>query len=335
MSHPWLWIGLFVVLVTAVAADLGVHRHQHRPLGLRAAAGWSLAWIALAVGYGALVWWRRGGDRAAEFYTAWLLEKSLSFDNLLVFLLLFNRLEVPAGERHRVLTWGIFGALVLRAIMIFGGIELLRRWHPIVYVFGAFLAYTGLRTLLGRDQAPMLLEQRWVRGLRRILPLVPRFDGGHFFTVENGRRAATLLLFALVVVELSDLLFAVDSIPAVIGVTSDPQIVFSSNALALLGLRALYLVIEQLMARLRFLHVGIGLILILVGAKMCLGAIVAVPPWLALAATLLILTATVVVSRLRPRRPATDRAPPPPARHAAPDARACAPAPPAAEAGRS
>ena len=322
MNHIWLWAGLFVILVTAIAVDLGVHRHQHRAPSLRAAVGWSVLWIGLSVAYGATVWWQRGGGRAAEFYTAWLLEKSLSFDNLVVFLLLFQRLKVPEGERHRVLTWGILRALGLRAAMIFGGIKLLAWWHPIIYVFGAFLAYTGLRTLFSRegDTGAALPDQGWVRALRRVLPLVPRYEGGHFFTVENGKRAGTLLFFALVVVELSDLMFAVDSIPAVIGVTQDPLIVFSSNALALLGLRSLYSVMERLMTRVRYLHIGIGLVLILVGAKMCLGAVIEVPPVLALGATILILTATVLISRLTPRPKATDRGPLPPAPRAAPDA---------------
>src|SRR6184192_584789 len=151
MTHAWLWGGLIALVVGAVALDLGVHRHQRRPLTLGAAAGWSLLWIALSLGFGVLVWWRRGADAGTQFYTAWLLEKSLSFDNLMVFLLVFQRFRVPDGERHRVLTWGILGALVLRGCMIAGGVKLLHLWHPILYAFGAFLAYSGVRTLVERD----------------------------------------------------------------------------------------------------------------------------------------------------------------------------------------
>jgi tellurite resistance protein TerC len=327
MGHLWLWIGLFALMGGAIAIDLGVHRHQHEPLGLRAAVGWSLLWIALSIGYGSLVWWHRGSDHAVDFFTAWLVEKSLSFDNLMVFLLLFDRLRVPAGERHRVLTWGIIGAVALRAAMIFGGVALLGWWHPVTYLFGGFLAWTGVRTLLGSgddDIAPT--DKRWGRALFRRLPLVPRFEGGRFFTVDNGRRVGTLLLFALIMVELSDLIFAVDSIPAVIGITSDPQVVFSSNVLALLGLRALFFVVERLIAQLRYLRVGIGLVLLLIGAKMCLSDLVQVPPELSLAVTLAILAATVAASRIRDRwKTATDRTPPPPAPHAKSDARASAP----------
>jgi tellurite resistance protein TerC len=330
MANVWLWAGLFVVLLGAVALDLGVHRHQHRPLGLRSAIGWSLLWIGLSVGYGLLVWWRRGTNPAIDFYTAWLVEKSLSFDNLVVFLLLFNRLKVPEGERHRVLTWGIIGALVLRAGMIFGGVALLRWWHPVVYVFGGFLAWTGVRTILGPKEpdAAHLTNTWWVRLLKRVLPFVPRFDGGRFFTVENGKRVGTMLLFALVIVELSDLMFAVDSIPAVIGITSDPQIVFSSNVLAVMGMRALFMVVEHAMTRVRYLSYGIGLVLILIGVKMCLSDLVHVPPAMSLGVTLGILVLTVVLSRISERRSrAKAPTPPPLGPHGAPDAHASAPSP--------
>lgn len=318
MAHPWLWGALFAVVLGALALDLGVHRHQHRPLTLRAAVGWSAAWIALSLGFGVAMWWRRGAGAAANFYTAWLLEKSLSFDNLMVFLVVFRRLEVPAGEHHRVLTWGILGALVLRGLMIVGGVHLLRWWHPVTYLFGAFLAYTGVRTLVGgREGGSDPTRARFIRALRRRLHVSP-------------------LMFAVVVIELTDLLFALDSIPAVLGVTDDLQIVFSSNVLAVLGLRALYLVVERAVARLRFLHVGIGVILVLVGAKMALGRVVPVPAWASLVATLTVLAATVAASLLvrRPRR-ARGPAPPPPDGRAASGARASSPAPRAEATGRS
>ena len=323
MTHLWLWAGLFALVLGAIALDLGVHRHQRRPLSLRAAVGWSLLWISLSLGFGALVWWRRGGHAATEFYTAWLLEKSLSFDNLLVFLLVFRHLGVPAGQRHRVLTWGILGALVLRGGMIVGGVKLLAWWHPIVYAFGAFLAYSGVRTLFVREHdGGELPAKRWVRALRRLLPIEPRFDGDRFFVARpDGARAGTMLLFALVVIELADLMFAVDSIPAVLGVTRDLQIVFSSNVLAVLGLRALYSVVEPLVSRLRFLRFGIAAILILIGAKMCLDRVVHVPPPVALALTVGILLLTAIASlAIKPRPRATAPAPPSPAPRATRDA---------------
>lgn len=324
MAHLWLWGGLFVLVLGAVALDLGVHRHQRRPLTLRAAVGWSLLWIALSLAYGGLVWWRRGGGAATEFYTAWLLEKSLSFDNLVVFLLVFTRFKVPDNQRHRVLTWGILGALVLRGLMIVGGVRLLSLWHPVVYFFGAFLAYSGVRTLVaGKEAGENLPNKRWVRALRRVLPIAPRFEGNRFFVRgKDGGRCGTMLLFALIVIELSDLMFAVDSIPAVLGVTNDLQIIFSSNVLAVLGLRALYSVVERLVARMQYLHYGIGVILILVGVKMCLDRLVHVPAPIALAITLGILAVTAAASLLTPRRPATDRERPSPAPHGARGARA-------------
>lgn len=304
MTHPWLWGGLFALVLGAVALDLGVHRHQRRPLSLRAAIAWSLGWIALSLLFGAAVWWRRGSEAGTQFYTAWLLEKSLSFDNLLVFLLVFRRFRVPEGQRHRVLTWGILGALVLRGCMIAGGIKLLHLWHPILYGFGAFLAYSGVQTLV-RDERDDDdgMRSRFIRALRRLLRLPD-------------------LWLALVVIEILDLVFAVDSIPAVLGVTSDLQIVFSSNVLAVLGLRALYSVVEPLVARLRYLRFGIGAILILVGAKMCLDRVVHVPAWASLALTLAVLAATATASLVRRPPPATGPAPPAPARRGARDAHA-------------
>ncbi len=303
MAHPWLWAGLFALVLGAVALDLGVHRHQRRPLSLRAASGWSLLWIALSLGFGALVWWRRGSDAGTQFYTAWLLEKSLSFDNLLVFLLIFARFGVAEHDRHRVLMWGILGALVLRGGMIVGGVQLLGWWHPVIYAFGGFLAYSGVQTIVRGDDAVDVGELRWVRALKRVLHVPP-------------------LAFVLVVIELSDIVFAVDSIPAVLGVTRDLQIVFSSNLLAVLGLRALYSVVERLVARLRYLRFGIGAILILVGAKMCLDRVVHVPAPAALAVTIGILGVTALASLLRRPQPTSGPTPPSPAPHAARDARA-------------
>jgi TerC family integral membrane protein len=324
MAHPWLWGTLFAVILGALALDLGVHRHQRRPLSLRAAIGWSLLWIALSLGFGALVWWRRGPDVATQFYTAWLLEKSLSFDNLLVFLLIFQRFRVPPGEHHRVLTWGILGALILRGLMIAGGVQLLHFWRPVVYIFGAFLAYSGVKTMMhDRDDGVDLPDKRWVRALRRVLPIAPRYEGSRFFiTGSDGGRCGTMLLFALIVIELSDVMFAVDSIPAVLGITEDLQIVFSSNVLALLGMRALYLVVEKLVTRLAYLRYGIGVILILVGAKMCLDKVIHVPAPIALAMTLGILLLTAAVSLLKRPQRATAPTPPSPAPRGARDARA-------------
>jgi len=303
MTHWWLWASLFVLIIGAVAVDLGVHRHQRRPLSLRSATLWTLAWIALSLAYGGLIWWRRGGDAATQFYTAWLLEKSLSFDNLVVFLLIFRRFNVEAKDRHRVLTWGILGALVLRGAMIVGGIRLLAWWHPVVYVFGAFLAYSGVQTLFRHEDDADPTKLRWVRALKRILHVPPLF-------------------FVLVVIELSDLMFAVDSIPAVLGVTRDLQIVFSSNLLALLGMRALYGVVEKLVADMHYLRYGIGAILILVGAKMCLDEVVHIPAWLSLAITVGILGVTAVASLVRRRRTARGPRPPAHAPHGARDAHA-------------
>lgn len=296
---------------------LGFERHR-RPPSLAAAVGWTLGWIALSLAIGALFWWRRGGAAATQFYTAWLLEKSLSFDNLLVFLVLFARLRVPEGERPRVLGWGILGAVVLRGLMIVAGVSLLRWWRPVLYGFGAFLAYSGTHTLARADEAAE--APRWMEALRRRVHAPP-------------------LVFAIVVIELADVVFAVDSIPAVLGVTDDLVIVSSSNLLAVLGLRALYLVVERLLARLRYLRYGVGVILILVGAKMCLARVMTVPAWLSLLVTAGVLALTALTSlvdrRFRPPPGATGPAPRRRARRAARAARASSRARSAEARGRS
>src|SRR5262249_9830844 len=199
------------------------------------------------------VWWLRGGEAAVQFYTGWLLEKSLSVDNLFLFLLIFARYRVPVAEQHRVLTWGVLGAIVLRTVLILAGIELIRAWHAVMYIFAAFLVWTGVRTLTVHD-AGEAGEGRFVRLVRRVVPLVPRSEGGRFFTRENGRRVGTLLLLVLIVVELSDVVFATDSLPAIFAITDDPFIIFTSNILAILGLRALFFAVGDLLRRLRYLR---------------------------------------------------------------------------------
>jgi tellurite resistance protein TerC len=301
LNTALLWSAFVGLVLVLVALDLGVHRNRHAALPPRQALAWSALWIGVAVAFGGFVYAIRGGDAAIAFYTGYVLEKSLSVDNLFVFLLLFRHFRVPPGEQHRVLTWGILGALLFRALLIFGGIELIHHYHFVIYAFAAFLVFTGVRTIMqpAAQEAP-IEEGRLVRVLRRILPLAPVYDGGRFFTVHNGRRVGTMLLLVLAVVETTDIFFAVDSIPAIFAVTDDPFIVFSSNILAILGLRALYFALADLLDRLRYLRYGLGTILILVGAKMSLSDLVHVPVLLSLAATLVILGVTIAASLLIP-----------------------------------
>ena len=289
------WIGFTLLILALVALDLVVSGRRHEPMKPSTAVRWSLLWIGLSLVFGLGVWRLRGGNAAVEFYTGWLLEKALSVDNLFLFLLIFARYRVPAAEQHRVLTWGVLGAIVLRAIMIFAGIELIQTWHAVIYVFAGFLVWTGVRTLLVRHDEERG-EGRGLRLLRRIVPLSSGYDGGRFFTRENGRLVGTMLLFVLLVIELSDVLFATDSLPAIFAITDDPFIIFSSNILAVLGLRALFFAIGHLLRRLRYLRQGLGVLLVLIGAKMAIGSLVHIPALASLAVTVLVLAVTVVAS---------------------------------------
>jgi len=306
MLHPWTWAGFVLLIAAMIAVDLGVSHRRHTALGMRPALAWSGLWVAISVAFGFFVWATRGGAAAAQFFTGYVLEKSLSVDNLFVILLVFAQFRVPSGEQHRVLTWGILGAVLLRGAMIIGGIGLLRTFHPLAYLLGALLLWTGIRTFMQRPERldePALAERRLIRFLKRVVPFVPRYEAGRFFTREGVRRVGTMLLFVLVVVECLDALFAIDSIPAIFAVTDDPFLVFSSNILAVLGLRALFFVVADLLRRLRYLHYGLGLILTLMGAKLCLAEVVRVAPVWSLAATLAILGITIAASLAAPRRP--------------------------------
>ncbi|MDB4966165.1 MAG: TerC family protein [Myxococcales bacterium] len=298
MSSVLLWSGFIVLVLGLIAIDLGVHRNQHAAMPPRSALAWSALWIGVALAFGLFVWAHRGSDDAIAYYTGYIIEKSLSIDNLFIFLLVFRQFGVPTGEQHRVLTWGIFGALVFRALLIVAGIDLIHRFHFVMYIFGAFLLYTGIRTLWPskKKATTPIEEQLVVRLFRRIVPIEPTFDGGRFFTRKSGRRAGTLLLLVLFVIEMSDIFFAVDSIPAILAISDDPFIVFSSNILALLGLRALYFAVSDLLGRLRYLHYGLGAILIVIGLKMGLADVVKISPLISLAVTVGILALTIGAS---------------------------------------
>jgi tellurite resistance protein TerC len=316
MGHGvWEWAGFLGFVLAMLALDLGVfHRKDHvvRP---REALAWSVAWVALSLAFSAVVWRAYGDDRAVEFLTGYVIEKSLSVDNIFVFVVLFGALAIPAQLQHRVLFWGILSALVLRGAMIAGGTALLHRFDAVMYVFGAFLVLTGVKLVMSRESAPEPEKSRLFRWLRHVIPSVPRFDGHRFFTREGGRRVATPLFFALVMIELSDVLFAVDSIPAIFAVTDDPFIVFTSNIFAILGLRSLYFLVAGLVTRFVYLKPSLAAVLIFVGAKMLIVDLVKIPPAASLAAICAILGTGVAASIWRnrtagptvPRRTAVER----------------------------
>jgi tellurite resistance protein TerC len=307
VGSPALWLGFIVFVVAMLALDLGVFHRKAHVVGFREAFIWSGVWISLALLFNALVWHWFGSERGLEFLTGYVIEKSLSVDNIFVFVIIFSALGIPALHQHRVLYWGILSALVLRAIMIFAGAAMLAKFHWLVYVFGAFLIVTGIKLYLQRNQEEHP-ESGWVmRTARRLIPATTRLDGSHFFTVENGKRVATPLLMALILVEVSDVIFAVDSIPAIFAITSDPFIVFTSNIFAILGLRSLFFVVAGLMDKFRYLKLGLAAVLIFVGVKMTTVDFYKIPPLVSLAVIVSILAIAIGASLYVSRRESIDR----------------------------
>lgn len=296
IGSPALWGGFIAFVLLMLAVDLGLHRKAHE-VGVKEAATWSAVWIALAAVFGGLVYWWFGRERALEFATGYLLEKALAVDNLFVFIVIFSAFAVPAALQHRVLFWGILGALVMRAAFIFAGGALLQRFHWLMYIFGAFLIVTGAKLLLhgGSDEASPE-ENKIVRLVRRVFPVSKDYHGAHFTVREEGRLRATPLLLALITVELSDVVFAVDSIPAVYAVTEDPFIVFTSNIFAILGLRSLYSLLARVIEKFHLLKIGLALVLLFVGAKMLLVEWVKVPIGISLLVIAVVLVGSILAS---------------------------------------
>jgi tellurite resistance protein TerC len=312
VGNPWLWAAFLTLVLALLALDLGVFNKRDHVVRTREAFAWMGLWASLASLFAAFVAWRFGGNAAADFVTGYLLEVSLSVDNLFVFVLVFGSFAVPARLQHRVLYWGILTALVLRGVMIVGGTALLSRFHWLVYAFGAFLLATGVRLLFHEDdeQHP---ERSWAfRVLRRFIPSTPRYEGNRFVVLEQGRRVATPLLLALVLIEISDVVFALDSVPAIFGVTLDPFIVFTSNIFAILGLRSLYFALARMMGRFHYLHYGLAAVLIFIGAKMGVSGFLRVPSLLALGVVLALLAGAIGLSLWRSRGAGARAEPPPP-----------------------
>src|SRR5215472_13600868 len=272
------WIGFCTFILIMLAIDLGVFNRQPHEITTRNAALWSAVWIALALMFAGLLFgplgWELFGaashQKALEFLTGYIIELSLSVDNLFVFLIIFSYFKVPAKYQHRVLYWGVLGALVMRVTMIFAGTALINRFHAIIYLMGAFLVYTGFRMLFASDEEANPEDRRLVRWVTRFVPIVRHYERRKFFTVVDGKRVGTLLLLVLIVVEITDLVFAVDSIPAIFGVTRDRFIVYTSNVFAILGLRTLYFLLAEVVERFHYLKIGLGIVLGFIGVKMLL-----------------------------------------------------------------
>lgn len=302
---PEVWLTFVMVIGSLMVLDLGILNRKSHVLGHREALTWSASIVSLALLFGVFLWWQVGSKTALEYYAGYLIELSLSVDNLFVFLMIFQYFAVPAELQPRVLKWGIFGAIIMRAIMIAAGAMLLQEFTWIVYVFGGILILTGLKMFRGGDERVEPEKNPLVRLVRRFFPVTPAYDGQHFF-IRNirGVRMATPLLLVLLVVEWSDLVFAIDSIPAVFAVTRDPFVVYASNLFAILGLRALFFVLAGAMDKFHYLKPGVALILLFVGIKMVASAWVHPSTVLSLVVIITILAGSVVLSLLRPVRPA-------------------------------
>jgi len=300
IGTPLLWVGFTVFVLAMLALDLGVFHRRAHAVHVREALLWTLVWISLAMIFNVGVYFWFGSERALEFLTGYVIEKALSVDNIFVFLVIFSYFAVPAALQHRVLFWGILGALVMRAIFIFLGAALLQQFHWVMYVFGAFLLFTGVKLLLQRGSEVHPERNPLFQLFRRMVPSVSDYRGSHFTVVEAGKRYATPLLLVLVAIEATDLVFAVDSIPAVFAITRDPFIVYTSNIFAILGLRALYFALAGVMGRFHYLRVGLALVLAFVGAKMMLTDLYKIPIVASLAVVAALLAGSVVASLIRP-----------------------------------
>ncbi|MFL6197476.1 MAG: TerC family protein [Thermoanaerobaculia bacterium] len=303
IGTPLQWGVFFALLLGMLALDLGVFNRREHRIGLREALFWSVVWTIVALAFNAWIFYAFGQQVGLEFLTGYVIERSLSFDNIFVFVVIFNYFAVPAEHQHRVLFWGILGALISRGIFIAMGTALLTRFEWLIFVFGAFLVYTGFKIFREKETQVHPERNPVVRAFQKLVPLTNRYHGKHFFVREDGRARATPLMLVLVVVEATDVVFAVDSIPAVFGVTTNAFIVFTSNIFAILGLRALYFLLAGLMHKFHYLNYGLGLVLVFVGGKMLTHKWFEIPTLLSLGIVLGILAVAVVASLLRPAPP--------------------------------
>jgi tellurite resistance protein TerC len=308
----WLWVGFNLFVLAMLAVDLGVFHRKAHAVSVREATIWSVVWISLAMLFnlGIYFFWNvlsptssyTNSEAALAFFTGYLIEKSLSVDNIFVFVLLFTYFAVPALYQHRVLFWGILGALLMRGLLIAAGAALLKEFHWIIYLFGAFLIFTGIKMALHREEELHPEQNPLIKLLRRLMPITNSYEGDAFFVRRAGLLMATPLFLVLLIVESTDLIFAVDSIPAIFAVTQDPFIIYTSNVFAILGLRSLYFLLAGVMDKFYYLKLGLSAVLTFVGVKMVIVDFYKIPIGLSLGVIALILTGAVVASLLRTRR---------------------------------
>jgi TerC family integral membrane protein len=312
IAGSWMWGGFFALVVVILAVDLFLlgGKNAHR-VSFREAAAWSVLWIAVTFAFNAGLWWYLersagsvvAGQKALEFFTGYLIEKSLAIDNIFVWLMLFSYFVVPAELQRRVLLYGVLGAIVMRTGMIFAGGWLIAQFHWVLYLFGLFLVVTGVKMLIFANEKPNLDRNPVLRWMRSHLRITPAFEGERFLVRRKGLRYVTPLFVVLILVEITDLVFAVDSIPAIFAITSDPFIVLTSNVFAILGLRAMYFLLKDIAERFHLLKYGLALVLVFVGVKMLVADLYPIPVLIALSVVALILGVSILASiRIAPKR---------------------------------
>ncbi len=303
MTEPiWAW-GVFLLVVLAMLmVDLGVFHRKAHVLSMKEATIWSIVWIVVALIFNAVVWVWLGHQKALEFFTGYLVEKALSADNIFVFAVLFNYFAVPPEYRHRVLFWGVLGAIVFRLTFILAGTALLKKFHWVVYIFGIIVIVSGVKLLMRKEEEIDPERNPVLRLARRFLPITPNYHGQKFFVRLDGKFMATPLMLVLLVVESTDIVFAIDSIPAIFAITRDPFIVFTSNVCAILGLRALYFLLEGMIRLFRYLDEGLAVILVFIGIKMLVSEFYKIPTWVALSFVAAVLAVTIALSLMAERR---------------------------------
>jgi tellurite resistance protein TerC len=272
-----LWTGFSLFVVGMLALDLGVFHRKSHAVGVREALTWTGVWVALSMVFNLFIYYYFDKERALEFFTAYLIEKSLSVDNIFVIIMIFSYFNVPPAYQHKVLFWGIFGALVMRVIFIFSGIELIHKFHWLIYIFGGFLIFTGIRMLIAGDGKFEPEKNPLIKLARGLFPVTNEFEGDNFFVRRNHKLWATPLFLVVVMIEGTDLIFAVDSIPAVLSISEDAFIVYTSNVFAILGLRSLYFALAGIEKYFQFLKYGLSAILVFVGVKMCIADVYKIP----------------------------------------------------------
>ncbi|MDR6674688.1 TerC family protein [Xanthomonas sp. 1678] len=313
IGNVWLWSGFAIVVIAALLADLVLMRHggPHK-VTFKEALWWSLGWIGLALAFNAGLWWylretidvATGNQYALEFLTGYLVEKSLAVDNIFVFLMIMSYFAVPEEQRQRVLVIGVLGAIVLRAIMIFAGSVLLTKFHWLLYVFGAFLLLTGIKMWFSAGKEPDLEANPVLRFMRKHLRLTPQYHGNALSVTQEGKRWYTPLFAVLMLIAITDVIFAVDSIPAIFAITTDPFLVLTSNVFAVLGLRAMFFLLAGMADRFHLLPYGLAIVLVFIGTKMLIIDLYKIPVLVSLLAVALVIGATVALSLLRPAKPA-------------------------------